>query len=215
MVCGEKSPIYRKYASQYNCLIGKPFPQYFDDPIKEIASNLWILECEEEISQGTAFMLDGIGLITCQHVIGKATHAFQADDHSTKYPIEVISENEEIDLAILKIEGENTQGLKLGDCTNLFQRQNITVAGFPNYRYGDTPYIADGKIAALRDTSIIRRILITANIVAGNSGGPVLNESNEVIGIAVTGSKNFQDASKTEDHGVIPVDALKYLKESK
>ena len=46
MVCGEKSPIYRKYASQYNCLIGKPFPQYFDDPIKEIASNLWILECE-------------------------------------------------------------------------------------------------------------------------------------------------------------------------
>ena len=36
-----------------------------------------------------------------------------------KYPIEVISENEEIDLAILKIEGENTQGLKLGDLHKL------------------------------------------------------------------------------------------------
>ena len=42
-----------------------------------------------------------------------------------------------------------------------------------------------------------------------------MNESNEVIGIAVTGSKDFKSARTTEKHGVIPVDALKYLKESK
>ncbi len=214
MVRGEKSAIYRKYAYQYNCLIGKPFPPYFDDPIKEIESNLWVLESEKESSQGTAFMLEGIGLITCQHVIEEDTHAFKADNFPKKYPVEVISENGHIDLAILKIKGENTQGLKPGDCTNLSREDKITIAGFPNYWPGDTAYIAEGKITAFRNVSTIRRILISANIVAGNSGGPVLNESNEVIGIAVTGTEDFQSARTTEKHGVIPVDALKYLKES-
>ena len=212
MVRGENSPIYRKYAYQYHCLIGKPFPPYFDDPIKEIENNLWILECEETCQQGTAFMLEGIGLITCQHVIGEDTHAFKADNFSKKYPVEVISENEHIDLAILKIEGENTQGLKPGDCTNLSREDKITVAGFPKYRYGDMAYIEKGEITAIRIVSAIKRILISADIVKGNSGGPVLNESNEVIGVAVTGSEDFQNASKTEDHGVILIEALEHLK---
>ena len=214
MVRGEKSPIYRKYASQYNCLIGKPFSPYFDDPHKEIESNLWVLQSEKTSSQGTAFMLDGIGLITCQHVIEEDTHAFKTNDHSKKYPVEVISEDKDIDLAILKIEGKNTQGLKSGDSTNLSRGDKITIAGFPNYWPGDTAYIAEGKITAFRIVSFIKRILISANIIFGNSGGPVLNESNEVIGIAVTGTKYFQSAHTTEKHGVIPVDALKYLKES-
>lgn len=213
MVRGEKSPIYRKYAYQYNCLIGKPFPRYFDDPHKEIENNLWILECEETCRQGTAFMLEGIGLITCQHVIGEDTQAFKADNSKkSPSPVEVISEDKDIDLAILKIEEENTQGLKSGDTTNLSRGDKITIAGFPNYRWGDTAYIAEGKITACRIVSAIKRILISANIIAGNSGGPVLNESNEVIGVAVTGADNFQNACKTEDHGVILIEALEHLK---
>ena len=159
-------------------------------------------------------MLDGIGLITCQHVIEEDTHAFKTDVPLEKYPVKVISKNKDIDLAILKIEGVTPQGLKSGDSTNLSRGDKITIAGFPNYWPGDTAYIAEGKITAFRNVSTIRRILISANIVAGNSGGPVLNESNEVIGIAVTGTKDFQSARTTEKHGVIPVDALKNLKES-
>jgi V8-like Glu-specific endopeptidase len=57
----------------------------------------------------------------------------------------------------------------------------------------------------------IRRILTNAPIVAGTSGGPVLDKDNRVIGVAVTGAEIMEKAQETEDHGIIPIDALKFL----
>ena len=50
-------------------------------------------------------------------------------------------------------------------------------------------------------------------IIRGNSGGPALNIHNRVIGIAVTGADRRETASETEDHGVIPIEAIKHLAE--
>jgi hypothetical protein len=47
------------------------------------------------------------------------------------------------------------------------------------------------------------RILISAPIVAENSGGPVLDSRNRVIGIAATGADKFQNTAATLNHGVI------------
>jgi hypothetical protein len=46
-------------------------------------------------------MLDGVGLITCRHVLGGQTHAFHRDDFSKKYPVKILAENETLDLAVL------------------------------------------------------------------------------------------------------------------
>jgi S1-C subfamily serine protease len=63
-------------------------------------------------------------------------------------------------------------------------------------------------VTGFRMRSGIRRILVDAHIISGNSGGPVLDKDNRVIGIAVTGADNERDAPDTENHGVIPIDAL-------
>lgn len=57
----------------------------------------------------------------------------------------------------------------------------------------------------------IRRILTNAAIVKGNSGGPVFDCNSNVIGIAVTGSDSLTTAQDTENHGIIPVEALKLI----
>jgi RNA-directed DNA polymerase len=87
----------------------------------------------------------------------------------------------------------------------------VTVHGFPNFRLGDSGVAMPGQVVGFRTVSTIRRLLISASIVAGNSGGPVLDAKNRVLGIAVTGADSFENAEKTENHGVIPITALNLL----
>ena len=188
--------------------IPKP-PQYNFEAIRNCC---WVLECEESMLQGTAFYLTGIGLVSCQHVLGPKTVAFHPDNNSKKYPVKIIAQNETIDVAILTIEHKQSCGLTAGSADNLRIMDHVAIAGFPNYRYGDTGVIIPGLVVGFRIVSGIRRILTNASIVAGNSGGPVVNGNNQVIGIAVTGAEVMEKAQETENHGIVPIDALKYLK---
>lgn len=210
MVRGEEDLIYRTFAKRFNKLAGKGFPIYFNKPIEIISSAIWVLECEESCKQGTGFMLEGIGLVTCYHVLGPSTYAFKANDF-TKYPVEILYKDEENDVVVLNINTDKTHCLKIGDSSTLEIGSKIAVAGYPNYNKGDTLYFAEGKITLFRYANKYRKFLIDASIVAGNSGGPVLNSNNEVVGIAVTGSDDFTCADKTEKHGVIPISIIDFL----
>jgi S1-C subfamily serine protease len=88
---------------------------------------------------------------------------------------------------------------------------HLLVAGHPNYRPGDSPLVAPGLVVGFRQMSGIRRILTNAPIVAGGSGGPVLDRSGTVVGIAVTGAERLGVVSGTEDLGIVPIDALDIL----
>lgn len=179
--------------------------------IERILRSLWILECEKSMRQGTAFHLSNVGLVTCEHVLGPVSNAFKAKDLAHKYPIAVRVKQKEIDLAILTIDAELGEGLDIGSADNLKQMDHLAIAGFPNYRVGDSGVIIPGLVVGFRMVSGIRRILTNASIVAGASGGPVFDKNNLVIGVAVTGAEIMEKAQETENHGVIPIDALKYL----
>jgi hypothetical protein len=51
-------------------------------------------------------------------------------------------------------------------------------------------------------------MLIEPPIVYGNSGGPVLNHENKVVGIAAKGPPSLADAQRTEKFEVIPLSTL-------
>jgi len=187
-----------------------PSPPQFN--IEKIARALFVLECEDTSRQGSAFSLAGVGFITCAHVLGPKTCAFKAEDYNRKYPIEVLASNDDIDLAVLKIDLDQDFDLEEGSVDELKHLNHIAVAGFPNYRWGDTVIVTPGLVIGFRTVHAIRRILTNAPIIAGMSGGPALDKDNRVIGIAVTGTDNLQRAQATEDHGIIPIDALEFVK---
>lgn len=186
-----------------------PPPPHFD--IDAILKSLWVIECEESLRQGTAFSLEGVGVVTCQHVLGPRTQAFRPEEISRKYRVSVRAADEDIDLAILDVGSVPTTELKRGSADNLSVMDHAAVAGFPNYNRGDGGVFSPGLVIGFRMRSGIRRFLINAAIVRGNSGGPVLDMDNRVIGVAVTGADQMEKAQATENHGVIPIDALKYL----
>jgi hypothetical protein len=185
-------------------------PPSFDT--ERIIEALWVLECDETSRQGTAFELTDYGLITCDHVLGENTHAFRHDAPHKKYPVTIIGREADIDIAILSIETKFRAPLTKGTADNLKQMDYLAVSGFPNYRINDSGVVVPGHVVGFRTVSGIRRILTDAPIVAGNSGGPAIAVDGSVIGVAVTGAERMEETQETENHGIIPIDALRYLK---
>ncbi len=99
------------------------------------------------------------------------------------------------DVAIIKIEVRNAPILKLADSEKVQLQDHVTVIGYPGA--ADTfssgllssksaleATINDGKISAKKQSSSGAPILQTSTPAThGNSGGPVLNDANEVVGL--------------------------------
>jgi S1-C subfamily serine protease len=178
-----------------------------------ILSEVFVLEAEtdQNMTQGTCFNLTGVGLVTCDHVLGLGQDlvAFHPSQPTKKHPVEVLSRNDVIDLARIRVPDlEVGDGLPHGSADDLQMADKILVAGYPNYRLGDTGTVTPGSITGFRMVSSIRRMLVDTPIIAGASGGPVLDDEGQVIGVAVTGADRMENAGNTENHGVVPIDAL-------
>jgi serine protease Do len=99
------------------------------------------------------------------------------------------------DVSVIKIEVKNAPILKLADSDKVQLQDHVTVIGYPGA--ADTfnsgllssksaleATINDGKISAKKQASSGAPILQTSTAAThGNSGGPVLNDQSEVIGL--------------------------------
>src|SRR5829696_9230485 len=99
------------------------------------------------------------------------------------------------DVAVIKIEVKNAPVLKIADSDKVQLQDHVTVIGFPGA--ADTfnsgllssksaleATINDGKISAKKQATSGAPILQTSTAAThGNSGGPVINDANEVIGL--------------------------------
>ncbi len=94
----------------------------------------------------------------------------------------VVSMDEGKDLAVLKILGVNAPSLRLGSDADARVGDKIYAVGNP---LGLEGTFSDGIISSIRRDGSRRLLQITAPISPGSSGGPVLNDSGQAIGITV------------------------------
>ena len=169
--------------------------------------SLWVLESQRHNKQGTAFALKDQGLVTCAHAVEDDTTAYQQQNPTVKYPVKIVRKDDNFDLAVLAIDAVFSTCLNAEYGQAVKQGDQILLAGFPNVAVADTGYMAPCNVAGIRTTMGVRRIMITAAVANGNSGGPILNRHNRVIAIAVSG-----DPHEADKNSGISIDMLKNVK---
>ncbi len=124
------------------------------------------------------------------------------------------------DVAILKIEKNNLPSIKLGNSDNVHLQDPIYVIGYPGAVVTSAflskkttleASITSGHISSLKlDIKGTPVIQFDAPIGHGNSGGPVINEKGEVIGVATFGSLSQGGKSLLQGFNfAIPINTVK------
>lgn len=224
-VKGDDSYVYAKLINKFNRLSNKYFPELPTSENESIFFPLWIVNSSRK--QGTGFMLDGVGIITCAHVIeDENVHVFKYNDWMNTIEAKLIYIDREKDVAILEIDTPKRYDApqykyKIGNERFISHGSHIGIAGFPQYKKGDMPtIIKDCEIInMILDNHANRTWIIKDSVFDGNSGGPVLNRNNEVVGIIKYGSDDADPkiVKKIYQYGFISInDALgKFLKKQK
>ncbi|MCR5187675.1 MAG: trypsin-like peptidase domain-containing protein [Treponema sp.] len=152
----------------------------------------WFLEpYVQDGGSGSGSIIDKRGyILTNVHVIQGATKIYVSLFDGTQYEAEVVGQDLDSDLAVIKFtppEGMTLKTISFGDSTALKVGQKVIAIGNP---FGLERTMTTGIVSGLgrpiqnSNNRIIRNMVQTdAAINPGNSGGPLLDSSGKMIGI--------------------------------
>jgi hypothetical protein len=143
------------------------------------------------VSAGTGFFISSDGyVVTCAHVIEDAD-TIGVWVGADGYRATLVAVDEGIDLAILKIDYKPSYVFRLANFDSARIAQKVYALGFPlSNILGSEIRATDGIISALggtiSDSGKTKDFQISASVQPGNSGGPVINERYEVLGVTAS-----------------------------
>ena len=175
---------------------------------------------------GTGIIMSKDGyIVTNAHVIyddeygyGEASSVqIQMSDEETTYDARIVAYDKEADIAVLKIDADNLTPAEFGDSSSCEVGEMVVAIGNPlGLQFQNT--VTCGIISALD-----RKVTINDNTMTliqtdtainnGNSGGPLINSSGQVIGInsAKMSSTYFGEATVAGIGFAIPMSEAKSI----
>jgi len=136
---------------------------------------------------GSGMIIDAEGyILTNAHVVAGVSTAKVKLSDGQLYSAEVKGRDEIIDVAILKISGQNFSFVTFGNSDEIAQGNNVYTLGFPFGLGGDVSF-KEGTISRRISDGDTTYLETSAEIHPGNSGGPLVNHFGEVVGINSAG----------------------------
>lgn len=134
-------------------------------------------------SKGTGFSISEDGtLLTNYHVVEGNSKVTVAFPDAGRYTADVVETYPDIDLAILKVDGQDLPFLQLADETAFTKDELIRFIGNPLSFSG---IANEGTIINYTKLSDWEKevVMIKAPVYRGNSGSPIINKDGKVIGV--------------------------------
>jgi putative serine protease PepD len=165
---------------------------------------------------GTGFVIDtGGNIVTAAHVVDQASSVTVTLEDGTTRSATVVSKDGATDVALLKIDasGMTLHPLKLGSSSSLGVGDEVAAIGDP---FGYQRSISTGIVSGVDRTvhapngfTVGHAIQTDAAVNPGNSGGPLLNASGQVIGIVDQIATNGGADQSSGVGFAVPIDLVK------
>ena len=167
---------------------------------------------------GTGFVVRSDGFIlTNHHVVADASSVSVTLPDGDEHPATVVAQDEQHDLAVLKIDADGLPALSLGDSNDVQIGETVVAIGFALDLSGG-PTVTSGIVSSLdrsidvQDSTRVRSyrdlLQTDAALNHGNSGGPLVTLDGRVIGVNVAGGDGVENIGFA-----IPIDVARPLLE--
>ena len=135
----------------------------------------------DESGFGAGFAVDRPGLIaTARHVIGDGRDFIvELPDGKTAKVLEVYASSGQLDLAIIRIDDETLPPLPIS-VEAISESRRLIALGHPRGRRYAT---ASGSFSGIYELEGVKMLELAMPIEPGNSGGPVLTEDGQIVGL--------------------------------
>ena len=176
-------------------------------------------ETDTPIAYGTGWYVTSNHVATCWHVVRKAQNPVLVTEDGTEVKLELVAKDELNDLAVMKVRDRHFRcdnPLTLAQDMDASVAESVFTVGFPEPELmGKEPKYSIGVVSALSGLMDDKsQYQISTPIQPGNSGGAVVDEKGEVIGIvqgSLTGNLNAT-ALDTIPQNVNYATKVKYLR---
>jgi len=162
--------------------------------ISILADDGWIY-----FGAGTILSEDGVILTNHHNLIGAQAVVVSTFD-GQHYPVsKVLASDESLDATILKIDAKNLRPIPIGDSNKVTVGEKTLVIGHPE---GFLNTLSVGNVGGFQTYNTAGnepQIQITNPISMGNSGGALLNEHGELIGIPTWSVEYDQNAVQVQN----------------
>ena len=188
---GQADPVFRAIANRFN-------KSFSEQPIALAATGsevrdraVWVVEhYEGEMSQGSAFFLKDVGLVTAAHCVSTANEIeiYHPSKQSNKFKVSVHRVHAVRDVALLKHSIPATEYFELERSTqSVATGDELTALGYPSFGPGDGINVRSGKVTSLPVKHAVKHIEVEQQLAQGMSGGPVVDADGAVLGVVHKG----------------------------
>lgn len=156
------------------------------DVIRQSVDSVVLVEVrdasDKTIKTGSGFIASSDGrIVTNYHVVKGARSAYVKLSNGAFFKVDgLIASDADADIAVLKVAANNLPALVFGDSEKAAVGQSVVAIGSP---LGLESSVSNGIVSAIREEGGRKWIQTTAAASVGNSGGPLIDSSGEVLGI--------------------------------
>lgn len=188
-----------------------PAQEIYDRVLPSVVSVAARVEGKPGYSAGSGVIMreDGYVLTNCHVIEGSSEVTVMLLSDNAVYEAKLVGYDEELDVAVLKIEAEGLTAARFGDSDDLRVGDPAYAIGNPmGYLFGT---MTDGIISGLERAQEVggydmTLIQTSAALNSGNSGGALINGYGQVVGITVAKISGTENSALAEGLGLaIPI----------